>query len=300
MKINHLEFQVPNFVPNFKMGRKLVLATTLSLALTGCSLSPAKEEEKKEVVTALEINDPISVSPFDLEQLHLVLCNNQCNLQTFNKTVEKLEALGVSVSEAYPGDDILKEEGITVVTMAGCIYDKDSSVILGQYDNNRVNNSDILALAMKASFKANDLAIDGIRPGIASISSDTGLTRRVPTATEANLDETSSFVAIALGNKIPFSEADKISDAIVEGVLRATYEIKRNPQADYLYRITDGDTLGDLENLFDVNKEELIKSNKNLKNDIIQMNDMVIHPSAYDGKAFKTTSEFALSRSKSL
>ena len=300
MKINHLEIHVPNCVPNFKMGRKLVLATTLSLALTGCSFFHSKEEDKVEVATALEINEPLFISSEELDELHLVLCNNQCNLQTFNKTVEKLENLGISVSKAFPGDDILREEGITVVTMAGCIYDKDSSVILGQYNNNAVNNSDILALAMKASFKANDLAIDGIRPGIASISSETGLTRRIPTATETNLAEGSSFVAIALGNKIPFSEADKISEAIVEGLLRATYEISRNPQADYLYRIADGDTLGDLANLLDVNKEELVKSNKNLQSDIIQMNEMVIHPSAYDRKAFKTTSEFALSRSKSL
>lgn len=299
MKINHLELHVPNFISNFKMGRGLVLATTIGLALTGCAF-PHSKDEKAEAVTALEINQPIFISSEELDQLHLVICNNQCNLQTFNQTVEKLEELGISVSTALPGDDILREEGITIVTMAGGIYDKDSSVILGQYDNNVVNNSDILSLAMKASFKANDLAVDGIRPGIASISSETGLTRRVPTATEINLDESSSFVAIALGNKISPSEADEISDAVVEGLLRATYEISRNPQSDYLYRITDGDTLGDLVNLLDVSMEELVKINKNLQNDLIQMNEMVIHPSAYEGKAFKTTSEFALSRSKKL
>lgn len=307
MKIDHLVIRDKNLSSTLTKGRSLFLATAASLALTGCSLGERKQEVQDNVITMeassmldeLENADTIHVSSEDISNLHLTLCNNCCNSEIFNSTVQKIRDLGVYVDVAFPGDDILNRENSTVITMAGGIYDSENSVLLGQYNNNLMNNSDTLALAMNTSFKVHGLTVDGIRPGVATIDTETTIPTRVPTATEKNLAPGSSFVAIALGNKIDPRDFENVSDAIVDGIIRATHEIKENPNADYLYRTSFNDTIDAMAIHMGVLSEELVSANKNLQADFVPINETIRNPSFYRSEAFRADTPFAVGTSKS-
>lgn len=302
MKIDHLRINNAELTHALKTGRGLLLATALSLALSGCSKEDSKQGpvETKDLTTMFDDynqEDAILVDVKDINDLNLILCNNQCNSEIFNRTCEKFNEAGISISAAFPGDEILEQENSTIITMAGCIYDSEGVMILGQYNNELSNNSDILALGLSRGLKKNDVTVDGIRSGVSTLTSN-GSTTRIPTATEAHLGLDSSFAAIALGTKIHPKEADKISDGIVEGVIRATYEIQKNPKADYLRRITPGDTLDGLALTMGVDSKRLVDANKNLRDDFIQVNDMVRHPDAYHREAFQSTNHFSTNAAK--
>ncbi len=279
MQIDKLEIQNSNLMKVLKKGQRWAVVMGVSLALTGCSFG-SKQVEKSPHITIDTMVSDHTVSVDDINAFNLILCNNNCRSDIFEETEKKLQEHGISFEVAESGDSILTRDHSTIITMAGGIYDSDSSVILGQYDNENKNNSDILALAMEAGLKENGCKVDGIRPGVSAVDHELSITSRVPTATENMLGDDSSFVSVAIGTQVAMDESEKISNGILEGLVRTAYEIKENPKEDYLYRVTGYDTIEGMAVNMGTSTDTLVQVNSNLANDLIQMDDLVKHPKA--------------------
>lgn len=300
MKIDHLNIQDSNIWRISKTGQKFALAAVLSLSLAGsvCGIGHIKNsqdesrEQMEAMVDEIEISNERRVSIQHINDLNLILCDSDCDPKIYNTTVHKLEDMGINVTPAVKGDEVLARENSTIITMAGLIYDSDSTVILGPYNNESNKRSDILALAMRAGLKQEGIKVDGIRCGVLKVEKEQDITHRVPTATEEAIAPSGSFVSIAIGNRISPQEADSISDGIINGITRATYQIGLEPQEDYIFRIIPNQTTDGIAEQLHVNKETLIKTNDHLKSDLIQVGDTVIHPRAFKEKAFDTDVSF--------
>lgn len=293
MQIDKLELQNQNLMKLFKKGQKWAVAMGVSLALVGCSFGEDKVEEPVTISIDHMISDH-HVSIDNINALNIILCNNQCRTDIFDGTVQKLKDHGISFEVAESMDSILEKDHSTIITMAGLIYDSDSSVLLGQYNNEKNNHSDILALAMQAGFKESGCKIDGIRPGVSEVNHEMGITSRVPTATENMLGNGSSFVAIALGTHLDDIQAEKISDGILAGLVRTAYEVKENPREDYLYRIGGYDTIEGMAVEMGTSVDALVQVNSNLAEDLIQKDDFITHPKAVSRDFVSDNVDFTL------
>lgn len=297
MKIDHLDIRDSNVWKTIRKGRAVALAVGISLSLVGCigssqNSQDQSSEQMEAMIDEVEIQTGKVVSVQDMNHLNLILCNSDCNSDIFDTTVYKLKEMGVSVTTAVSGDAVLSRENSTVVTLAGSIYNSDSTVILGPYNNDLNNQSDILALSMQAGLKQEGVKVDGIRCGILKVEQEENLTHRVPTATEKAIAPSGSFVSIAIGDQISSQEADNISDGIISGLARATYQIGLNSQEDYIFRISPNQSTNSIAEQLGVNEEVLVENNDNLKNDLIQMDEAIFHPQAFKETAFDATVPF--------
>jgi len=307
MKINHLNLQNEKLNQVFRTGQRLLLVTSASLALAGCSFSQkdADLRSNTEVASTAEELKESYVAEVDLEdinQLNIILCNNECNKEIFDATVQKLTEEGIQFTVAEPRDeDILNRSMSTVITLSSTVYRSEHSLILGQYDNQKRSNSDALALAMESGLKHHDIPVDGIRLGITQVESEDGITHRVPTGTELKIAPSSSFVTIALGTQMDPSQSEAISDGIIDGIVRAASDIKENENADYLYRITGVDTIDGMAQDLGTTSSMLKEMNPNLEEDLIQRDDVVRHPDIAGRDAFSEKVEFkTIQNNKSL
>lgn len=312
----------PTLTNTFKQGKKLILATSISLALSGCCLNQITEDAKSQENTLTKESyqdENLIVSTEDLNDLHLIFHNlgeNEIDWKIFDTTVTKLRDWGVKVIEADRYDNSIRNADSTIITIAGpsVIQNGENTKILGPYFNETESNSDILVLAMQAGFKHNNVPTAGISCGYSSIdplASEKKMVTR-PTGTEQLMDKSSSFVSIALGSNVGEENIEAISNSIIQGLVRATYEIKDNPKKNYLHRITDWEvqsmekekqpSFKIVEHIavdcFHIEPDILINANPNLEENSIQIDNVIIHPDFYHTKAFIPESNITITKTK--
>ena len=303
MKIDNLKVNSSNISQAIRNGRKLLTIMGLSLALTGCAIAKDSKNElennSNEQLEAMleDSKESTVVSIDDVNQLNLILYDNNCNPVIFDTTVNKMKEANINVLTATPGEPILQNEMSTIITMAGGIYNSNTSVILGSYNNNRHDNSDALALSMEASFKHHNLGMDGIRLGISEVTPD--YTHKVPTGTELSIAPSSSFVVVAVGDQIDINQGDSVADSVIEGVTRAAGVIKEATDTDFLYRATYQDLdVTTLASNIGTTVSSLIEMNEGISKHNtfkLQEDQIILHPRIKEYGNFDSHQEFQLS-----
>lgn len=322
MDINHLNTYSSNLSNIVKKGKRLLLVASASLALSGCCLKSASESLDDIVTTESSEVEEIDVLTDDLNHLNIVLRNDALDgiyNEIFDRTVMKLQDLGVNITVVDQYGEELSFENSTVITItrssiSHILRDCEDSVavIFGATSNAGSNNNDILACALKTGFLHHNMKVDGVLAGRMEFNPFENEYICKPTGTERLIDKSSSFTCVDLGNELTSQDVEAVSDSIIDGLGRAAYEIKSHPQKDYLHRLDYYEVFGPHQkrypvsdiadylasDCFQVEEDALLEANPSLADGTIEPNDMVISPDIYNSNAFHSDISFAIKSEK--
>lgn len=198
---------------------------------------PAGPEEFSDVV----LEDPISVSLDEVNSMNIIINDNDCSDIFMENIYNKLQEDGIIFSTTKNSENINVDDAV-VITLDQQYISGPGMVILAPYDNDRLGNSDALALAANTAFYENGFFTDGIESGKRGFKEDvTGVVmERVPSNTEEKIDNTknTSFVTICFGTDNV--NTDLVASSIENMLIRYHSYINNDDiKEDLIYR--DGD-----------------------------------------------------------
>ncbi len=223
---------------------------------------------------SLVSNSP-NVDVSDVNKLNLIINDNKCSSNFFNEVCEKLQEDGLefTTSQNCEGVDV---DNSVVISLDQLYLSGPGMQIFCPYDNERLGESDALALAMETTFLENGFELDGVFAGkIGYRQSKLGsFQSRVPTATEDAIgtDKNTTFVTASFGtNNV---EVEDVAKSIEDALARYVYYLREKndviDREDLIYRVEGGNTMDNVTKRFsnvsseDVNSyNDLDKNNSN-------------------------------------
>lgn len=234
--------------------------------------------------------EPISVSLDDVNQLKIIINDNDCSNTLFKDVCEKLDSDGILFTPTKRCAGLNVDEGV-IFTLDQQYVSGPNTLILAPQENNRLDNSDILALATNAAFYAKGFFTGEISCGRVGYRETDGgeVLERVPTETEEMVDNdnNTSFVTISFGTQDIDAElvAASIEDALARYV--SYMNGNNNSQQDFVYRVESGDTLDMIARRYDTTIDKINSSNNRHYDDVQILTDQtIINPKADAIKEF--------------
>lgn len=234
-------------------------------------------------------NEPLVVSQESINALHVIINDNDCSDTFIQQICQHLDEKGIVYQFTTYGQGINVSDSV-VVTLDQQYISGPNMVILAPYDNNRIGNSDALALAFRAAFDEKGFPIDGVYCGKKgykqSVNSNTVLTR-IPTSTEDGIakDKNTSFVTVCFGteNTNPIYAADAIENALG----RFASYVQCPSDADLIYCAGEEDTLAELAERYHTSISTInITSGMPYDNCTLTSNQAIINPCTMQVKEF--------------
>lgn len=157
--------------------------------------------------------------------------------------------------------------------------------VIAQYED-KDNQSDVMAVALRSSLVRNGLSNEKIQCGVKHYDASGN-----ETLTESPLEHkvtysSNRFVSVAVDAS---TDADKFTDCFIEGMLRYKNYVENSSNFDLLTRVKGGDTLESIAAAHNTDVETLMNFNR-LKDDRIEYNTMLRFPSGsnilYDRELF--------------
>lgn len=248
-------------------------------------------------LVGLGADNPFSIDLSDVNSLNIIINDSSCRNNLFNEICEELQKDGVSFTTTQDCENVDVNNAV-IITLDQLYMSSPGSVIFVPNDNERLGDSDALALAMEASFKENEFEIDAINAGkIGYEESRFGrFQSRIPTLTENAIgtDKNTSFVTVSFGTNS--FDARSVADSIESGLARYIYyQREKTLGDDLIYRIQGGDLMGDLEERFDgSSKREILDYNELDNENRIPMDQTVRNPGIEHLTAFDEDIHIAL------
>ncbi len=306
--------------------RGAIIGMTGLMVAFGMASSISKDKvQEKEVAVASEIgNDVIdseiplvglgaknnivaeqntlSVDLNDVNSLNVILNDNKCSSTFFNEVCEELEEDGLSFTATANGANVDVNNSV-VITLDQLYMSGPGMAFFSPYDNERLGDSDALALAMETGFEQNEFSTDGIFAGkIGYRETNLGQVQsRVPTTTEEAIgkDKNTSFVTVSFGtNNL---EAEKVAQSIENALARyAYYQNEKAFGEDLIYRVGGGDIMADVEKRFSGCSAKEIDTYNKLEDskDYVYMDDTLRNPNIAKMNAFDKACKIELSKEK--
>lgn len=249
------------------------------------------------------MEDARSISLDDVNSLNIIINNNKCSDAFFSDVCRKLEDDDIHFSRRGNCDGIDVDNAV-VITLDELYLSGSGMSFFAPYDNERLGESDALALAMETGFKEGGFATDGVSSGkIGYKEAKTGgFQTKVPTLTEDAIDSSknTSFVTISFGTDIPSSE--EVAAGIENGLARFIYYNRNKPYGeDLIYRVEAGNVMGDVEGRFYGNSATVINSYNGLsdnKSNDVYMDDTLLNPDIAKFEAFNQECKISLGMDK--
>lgn len=214
----------------------------------------------------------------EINALNIIINDGDCNDTFIENICQELEKSGIKFSFTRDAENVNVDNSV-VVTLDQQYISGNNMAVLGQYENGKNNDSDVLAIAMNGAFSSSN---DGIYAGRRCFRADSygGVTTRVPTSTEDAIDKDDvAFVTLCFGTN--HSDPTIIANHIVDGLGRfAAYrnEMKMKPEladVDLIYRASTGDSEWGLAEEFGCNVSDI-----KTKSDMLQADDAIENPKA--------------------
>lgn len=286
MKINIYDAAILDNNHVIKLAKKIKRGITTGLLVSMIGATSVGCGAKSNLVsteTELEnlMAEPITVDIDDINQLNVIINDNDCSNSFINNICEELNHSGLDYQLTHDGENIDVDNSV-VITLDQQYISGPGMVVLAPYENDRLGNSDALALSMHTAFDSNGFFTDGIFCGkVGYREGGSSITTRVPTSTEEGIgkDKNTSFTTICFGTEN--AHAGLVKDSILEGLARY-YEWGKehqNEDVDLIYCVRAGDTLSQLAEKFKTTPSELNKAaGLDYDNSIIQLNQTLFNP----------------------
>ena len=245
--------------------------------------------------------NPYEVNLDEVNSMNLIINDNKFSSNLFNEICEKLHDDGLSFTVVHDCEGIDVDEAV-VITLDQQYLSGPGMVIFAPNDNERLGDSDALALAMESGFKENDFEVDAVNAGKIGYKESKmgGFQSRIATSTENAIgtDKNTSFVTVAFGTNN--FDVRNVADSIESALARyAYYQHEKAYGEDLIYRIEGGDMMGDLQKRFDgVSSREILDYN-NLENENrIPMDQTLKNPNVENMIAFSDNNLISLNVNK--
>jgi len=233
-----------------KHSGKKIMAIVLSFGVgltSGLSISALNDNFPLIPETNLfnEEDMSLDISLDEINSMNIILNDNNCSNTFFDEVCNKLREDGIKFTSVKNNDKI-NEKADIVITLDQQYMAGPDTVILASYNNNQENNSDALVLALNTAFDEYGFFMAPISSGVFGYrETEYGVSERIPTSTEENVHENTSYATISFGS---LNVSSELTVSGIEGALvrYCSYIKKDNNDNDLIYRVERNESLDDI------------------------------------------------------
>ena len=213
MKLDNINIEKLNTDKNMKVRRSPIvgfirkfIAIGLAVASVGmlhqCSVEDDLGTFTPESEVVSNYTAPISVGVDQVNDLNIIINGGNCSDSFISGIAEELAKDGINVSWTQDLEGMNTDNSI-VITLDQQYISGPGMVIVGPYQNGRDDNSDALALTMKAGFNEQGFFADEIQCGRTGYEElpDGTVVEMVRSDTEKKVGPNTSFVELCFGTQ---------------------------------------------------------------------------------------------------
>ena len=213
MKLDNINVEKLNTDKNMKVRRSPIvgfirkfIAIGLAVASVGmlhqCSVEDDLGTFTPESEVVSNYTTPIGVGVEQVNDLNIIINGGNCSDSFISGIAEELAEDGINVSWTQDLEGMNTDNSI-VITLDQQYISGPGMVIVGPYQNGRDDNSDALALTMKAGFNEQGFFADEIQCGRTGYEElpDGTVVEMVRTDTEKKVSPNTSFVELCFGTQ---------------------------------------------------------------------------------------------------
>ena len=213
MKLDNINIEKLNTDKNMKVRRSPIvgfirkfIAIGLAVASVGmlhqCSVEDDLGTFTPESEVVSNYTAPISVGVDQVNDLNIIINGGNCSDSFISGIAEELAEDGINVSWTQDLEGMNTDNSI-VITLDQQYISGPGMVIVGPYQNGRDDNSDALALTMKAGFNEQGFFADEIQCGRTGYEElpDGTVVEMVRSDTEKKVGPNTSFVELCFGTQ---------------------------------------------------------------------------------------------------
>lgn len=201
-----------------------------------------------EVIVPSSQEDPINASLEEINSLNIIINDCNCREDFINSVCEELDKDGIKFT--YTADcKNIDVNGAVVITLDQQYSAGPGTLIFAPLANDRIGNSDALALAAAKAFYEKGFLVDEVACGQMGFRENENgtISERVPTNAEEVIgkDKNTSFVTISFGTQNTHAG---LTAASIESMLTRYYSYITNGygQEDLIYCVEDGESYEDI------------------------------------------------------
>lgn len=294
MKIGFSNLEFFNENSKLKLSKKVTGGIILGSLIIGIGVSLGIEFSSTENTndTDIEADDsiylPIKVNLKDINKLNIILNDADCSNAFFTEVCSELEDKGIEFSVTKNCNNIDIDDSL-IITLDQQYSAGPDTLILAPYENNRNDNSDALALAMKSGFYKNGFFVGEVSCGKNGFrETENGeVLEQIPTDTEdvAGNNQNTSFVTISFGTEN--AHAGLAAESIAWALGSYVSFIQNGTSSDLIYRANSSDSLENIAKKFNVSVSSLNEGNGRAYDDTsILVNQTFVNPLVQDISEF--------------
>lgn len=213
MKLDNINIEKLNTDKNMKVKRSPIvgfirkfIAIGLAVASVGmlhqCSVEDDLGTFTPESEVVSNYTAPISIGVDQVNDLNIIINGGNCSDSFISGIAEELAEDGINVSWTQDLEGMNTDNSI-VITLDQQYISGPGMVIVGPYQNGRDDNSDALALTMKAGFNEQGFFADEIQCGRTGYEElpDGTVVEMVRSDTEKKVGPNTSFVELCFGTQ---------------------------------------------------------------------------------------------------
>lgn len=234
---------------------------------------PPGIEEYEDVV----LEDAIESDLDQINKLNIIIDDGDSSDTFMDEIYNELESDGIKFKKSKNGNNINYDNSV-VITLDQQYISGPGVLVIAPSDNDRLGNSDALALAMDTALYEKGFLTDGIECGVRGFREENDkVVNRIPGNTEEKIskDKKTSFVTISFGTDN--INAHLVVTAIENGLTRYNSYLQNNSNEDLIYRAMDDDDINKYINMFNTTAERVRLTNK-LTGDLVPADTTVKNP----------------------
>lgn len=234
---------------------------------------PPGIEDYQEVV----LEDSIEADLDQINSLNIIINDSDCSDTFMAEVYSELESDGVVFNKSRNCEAINVDNSV-VITLDQQYVSGPGMLIISSCSNDRIGNSDALALSMDTAFDEKGFLTDGIESGIRGFREENNvIVNRIPSKTEETIskDKNTSFVTIAFGTDN--INSNLVVSAIENGLTRYHSYLNNKTDDDLLFRATNDEDINKYAEMFNTTAD-YIRIKNNIYGDIVPADTTIKNP----------------------
>ena len=263
----------------FKTMTGIIIAA--AVVSTGVGVAVARSSRDDNTATTDDtyvVDNTIYANTTDLNDFNLVIVNDGVNDYFLDSFTSNLTSKGIEFQVANGSDSLTGVNGSEV--FIGLLpYDNPGMTrVIAQYEE-KDNQSDVMAVALRNSLLKNDLTSDTIQCGVWRYD-ESAEKHLVESPLEHKVTYSSNrFVSVEVNDSV---DVNKFTSSFVEGMLRYKNYVENSSDFDLFTRVKGGDTLEAIASAHNTSSATLANINGLPSPDNVGYNTTLMFPASSD------------------
>lgn len=263
----------------FKTMTGIIIAA--AVVSTGVGVAVGRSSRDDNTVTTDDtyvVDNTIYANTTDLNDFNLVIVNDGVNDYFLDSFTSNLTSKGIEFQVANGSDSLTGVNGSEV--FIGLLpYDNPGMTrVIAQYEE-KDNQSDVMAVALRNSLLKNDLTSDTIQCGVWRYD-ESAEKHLVESPLEHKVTYSSNrFVSVEVNDSV---DVNKFTSSFVEGMLRYKNYVENSSDFDLFTRVKGGDTLEAIASAHNTSSATLANINGLPSPDNVGYNTTLMFPASSD------------------